>query len=82
MPAQDIIPSNILNYHSSTIDEEIKIFHNKIKFKLYFYQSSPTKDNRRKTPTQKGKLHPRNIKKLIFLQQTQKKRATQTEFHL
>jgi hypothetical protein len=42
-----------------------------------FHKTSPTKDNKWKTPTQGGKLHPRKSKKVIF-QQTQKKIGTQT----
>jgi hypothetical protein len=38
---------------SITIDEETKIFHDKNT--IYFHKSSPTKDNRWKTPTQEGK---------------------------
>jgi hypothetical protein len=64
---------------SITIDRENKIFHDKTKFIQYL--SSPTKDNRWKTPTQGGKLHPRKSKKVI-LQKAQKKIATQTAFHL
>jgi hypothetical protein len=37
-----------------------------------FHKSSPTKDNRWKTPAQGGKLHPRKSKKVIIFQQTQK----------
>jgi hypothetical protein len=58
--------------------------HNAIKIKsiktiyiLFFHKASSTKDNRWKTPTQGGKLHPRKSKKVIF-QKTQKKIATQT----
>jgi hypothetical protein len=43
-----------------------------------FHKSSPTKDNRWKTPAKGGKLHPRVSKKVIIFQQTQKKIATQT----
>jgi hypothetical protein len=42
------------------------------------HKNSPTKDNRWKTPTEEGKLHPRKSKKIIF-QETQKKMAIQTE---
>jgi hypothetical protein len=55
----------------------IEIFYNKI-YTISFYKSSPTKDNKWKTPTQGGKLHPRKTKKVIFFQETQKKIATQT----
>jgi hypothetical protein len=62
---------------SITIDGKIKTFHDKTKFTQYlFHKSIPTKDNKWKTPTQGGKLHPRKSKKVIF-QQTQKKIATQ-----
>jgi hypothetical protein len=62
---------------SITIDRENKIFHKKTKFTQYLSTiSSPTKDNRWKTPIQGGKLHPRKGKKVIFFQQTQKKIAT------
>ena len=36
---------------------------------ISFHESSPSKDNKGKTPTQRWKLHPRKIKKVI-LQQT------------
>jgi hypothetical protein len=39
--------------------------------------TQPTDDNRRKSPTQGEKLHPKKSKKLIFSQETQKKRTTQ-----
>jgi hypothetical protein len=44
---------------------------------ISLHKSSPTKDNRWKTPTHGGKLHPRKSKNIIF-QQTQKKIATQS----
>jgi len=63
---------------SINLDGGNKIFHGKTKFaQKYFHKSSPTKDNRWKTPTQGGKLHHRKSKKVIFLQQTHKKRDTQ-----
>jgi hypothetical protein len=44
---------------------------------MSFHKSSPKEDNRRKSPTHGGKLHPRKSKKLIFPQQIQtKKRDT------
>jgi hypothetical protein len=58
---------------SITIDGETKIFHDKTNL---HNKSSPTKDNRWKTPTQGGKLYPR--KKQEIFQQTQKKKATKT----
>jgi hypothetical protein len=67
---------------SITIDGENKTFHDKNQiYIIYFHKSSPTEDNRWKTPAQRGKLHPRKSKKIIF-QQTHKKIATQTYFHL
>ena len=54
---------------SITIDGETKVFHYKIKFTLSFHESNPSKDNKRKTPTQGQKLHNRKSKKVI-LQQT------------
>jgi hypothetical protein len=53
---------------SITIDGETKVFHDKI-HTLSFHKSSPSKDNKGKTPTQGWKLHPRKSKKVI-LQQT------------
>jgi hypothetical protein len=44
-------------------DRETKIFHNKKKLIIYFHISSPTENNRWKTPTQGGKLHPRKSEK-------------------
>jgi hypothetical protein len=38
------------------------MFRDKTKFKL----SNPTKNNIKKTPTQRGKLHPRKTKKLTI----------------
>ena len=55
MPGKATIPSKTLN----TEDRETKIFHDKTKFKQYFHESSPKEDNRRKTLTPGGKLHPR-----------------------
>jgi hypothetical protein len=45
----------------------------KTKYTLSLHKCRCTKDNRWKTPTQGGKLHPRKNKKIIFFQQTQKK---------
>ena len=39
---------------------------------MSFHKSSPTKDNKWKTPTQGGRLHPRKSKKVIFYQQNPK----------
>jgi hypothetical protein len=64
---------------SITVDGETKIVHVKTKFTEYlFINPALKKDNRWKPPTQGGKLIPRKNKKVIFFQQTQKKRATQT----
>ena len=62
-----------------TQKKETNIFHDKNNFTQYL-STNPTiqKNNKWKTPTQGGKLHPRKTKKIIFLQQTQKKIATQT----
>ena len=62
-----------------SIDEETKIFHDKIKFAQYL-STNPVlqKLMHKKMPTQGGKLHPRKSKKVIFFQQTQKKIARQT----
>ena len=55
---------------SITIDGETKVFHDKTKFTQYLsIESSPSKDNNRKTLTQGWKLRPRKSKKVI-LQQT------------
>jgi hypothetical protein len=48
----------------------------KLNLQNIFPQSSPEKKNKRKTPTQGWKVHPRKIKKVFFFQQTQKKIAT------
>jgi hypothetical protein len=55
---------------SITIDGETKVFHDKAKFTQYL-STNPAlqKDNKRKTPTQRWKIHPRKGKKVI-LQQT------------
>ena len=63
---------------SINIDEESKIFHDKNIFTVSFHKSSPTKDNRWKTPKQGGKLYHRKSKKVIFFQQTQQKIVTQS----
>ena len=44
-----------------------------------FHESSPSKDNKGKTPTQGGKLCPRKSKKVI-LQGTKKKIVSRAEF--
>jgi hypothetical protein len=68
-------PRKTLNY-PRWVNQEIP-WQNEI-YTISFHKSNPIKDNRWKTPTQVGKLHPRKSKKLIFFQQTQKKIATQT----
>ena len=49
-----------------------------IKVTISFHKSSPTKDNRCKTPTQGKKIYPEKSKKIIVFQQTQKKIGIQT----
>jgi hypothetical protein len=54
MSAQATIPSKILNYHrwqSQDIPLQKQIY------TISLHKSNPTKDSRRKTPTQRGKLH-------------------------
>jgi hypothetical protein len=52
---------------SITIDGETKCIPlQKQIYTICFYEPSPTKDNKWKTPTQGGKLYPRNRKKIIF----------------
>ena len=66
MKAQVNIPSKTLNYHrwrNQSIPEQNQIH------TLSFHESSPSKDNKGKTPTQGQKLCPRKGKKVI-LQQT------------
>jgi hypothetical protein len=53
---------------SITIDGETKVFQSQI-HTISFHESSPSKDNKGKTPTQGWKLCPRKSKKVI-LQQT------------
>jgi hypothetical protein len=67
---------------SITIDKETKVFHDKNQIHtISFHKSSPSKDNKGKTPTQGWKLHPRKGKK-VMLQQTYKKTASRTESQL
>jgi hypothetical protein len=68
MPTQATIPNKTL------IDGETKICHDKTKFKQYL-STNPARYNRIKRPIQGGKLHSRKSKKLLFLQQTQRKIA-------
>jgi hypothetical protein len=67
MPALATIPRKILTYHrwrNQDIPWQYQIY------TISSHKSSPTKNNKWKTPTQGGKLQARKIKKLIF-QQTQ-----------
>jgi hypothetical protein len=65
MPTQVTISRKTLRYHEQVIPQQNQIY------TISFHMSSPTKDDRWKTPTQGGKLHPRKRKKVIF-QQIQK----------
>jgi hypothetical protein len=52
---------------SIAIDGETKVFHDKTLFyTISIHESSPSKINKAKTPTQGGKQHPRKIKEVIF----------------
>jgi hypothetical protein len=51
---------------SITIDGEAKVFHDRTKFTQSFHKSSPSKENKGKTPTQGGKVCPRKSKKVTF----------------
>jgi hypothetical protein len=53
---------------SITINGETKVFHEKQIHTISFHESSPSKDNIGKTPTQEQKLCPRKSKKVIFQQ--------------
>ena len=75
MPAQSTIPTKTLNQHRWR-NQNI-LGQNQIQT-VSVYQSSPTEDSRRKTPTQGGYLHQRKNKKLIILQENQKNRITYT----
>jgi hypothetical protein len=51
---------------SITIDGETKVFHDKNQIHtISFHESSPSKDNKGKTPPQRWKLHSRKSKKVI-----------------
>jgi hypothetical protein len=63
---------------SITIDEETKLFHDKSKFTQYLFTNPALQRLIKGKCTQGGNLHPRKSKKVIFLQQTQKKIAIQT----
>jgi hypothetical protein len=68
---------------SITIDGKNKIFHANTKSTQYISTNQALqKGNKWKMRTQGGKQCPRKSKKVIFFQQTQKKIATQTLFHL
>jgi hypothetical protein len=62
MPTQ----ATILAKLPIAIDGETKVFHDKSKFTLSFHESSLSKDNKRKTATQGGKLYSRKSKKAIL----------------
>jgi hypothetical protein len=63
---------------SITIDGEINIFHDKKQnHTMSFHESGPSKDNKGKTPTQRGNLHPRKKKKQSF--NTHKRRYLQEQ---
>jgi hypothetical protein len=54
---------------SLTIDGETKVFYEKKQiYTISLHKSSPTKDNKGKSLTQKGKLSSRKSKKVIFQQ--------------
>ena len=53
---------------SIAINGETKVFHDKTKFTQSFHETSPSKDNKGKTPTQERKLLSRKSKKAIFQQ--------------
>jgi hypothetical protein len=46
--------------------EKPKYSMTKTKYTISFQESSPSKDNKGKTPTQRWKLHPRKSKKVIL----------------
>ena len=64
-PAKATIPSKNLNYHVWRNQENP--WQNQIHI-ISFHKHSTTKDNRWKSPTQGGKLHPRKSKKITFFQ--------------
>jgi hypothetical protein len=51
---------------SITVEEETKVFHDKINLHNIVPQSSPSKDSKKKTSTQGRKLSPRKSNKVIF----------------
>jgi hypothetical protein len=62
------------------MDGKAKIFHDKNKLKQYLYTNPALQRTIEEKLQDKGKnLHPRESKKLIFFQQTQKNIATQTK---
>ena len=68
MPAHATIASKTLNQHTGRNQNTPR--QNQIQT-ISIYQSSPTEDSRRKTPTQGGYLHQRKNKILVILQQSQ-----------
>jgi hypothetical protein len=59
---------------STTIDGKNKIFHDKNQIHTKsFHESSPTKENKGKTPVQGGKQHPRKSKKIIIFNKPKRK---------
>jgi hypothetical protein len=69
MPNHATIPSKTLNYQRLRNQDIL----GQNQFTQYlFYKLGPTKDNRLKTPTQGGKLHPRKIRNVIFFQKNRK----------
>ena len=69
MPAEATIPNKTFNYHRR---RNLSIpWQNQI-HTISFQESSPSKDNKGKTPIQGQKLHPRKSKKAI-LQQTRRR---------
>jgi hypothetical protein len=78
MTAQATIPSQTLNNHrwkNQSIQRQNQIH------TISFNESSPSKYNKGKAPTQGWKLCPRKSKKVI-LQETEKKTARRTESQL
>ena len=75
MLAHATIPSKTLNHHRWR-NQNI-LGQNQIQT-VPIYQSRPTKDPNRKTPTQGKYLHQRKEKILSILEQSQKERTTST----
>ena len=55
MPAQTTIPSKALNYHALKKNQDIPW--QKQIITISFHKSSPTKDNRWKTSTERDRIH-------------------------